>query len=125
VADFTVIAYVGLTVVDWLDPPNAGGQPSRLNARQDVPLKRYVGTVGIPVALAAVVGGVVAPVDAALGGRLFTACAIEAPVMPFSGMVSPPGWSSVVIVTPDHIGHFTIRIRRPDGGNEHIHMDIG
>jgi len=123
-ADFTVIAASGLSVDDWLDPAS-GSAPSRLNSRPGYPQKRYVGTVGVPVVLQAVVDGVVAPLDAALGGRLFVAFVVEAPVLPFTGIVSPLGQSSVQIVTAYVRGHYTIGIRRPDGGIEHVHMDLG
>lgn len=124
-ADFTVVATSGLIVSDWLDPPSPSGAPSRLNARPGQAFKRYVGQLGVPVVLSAVVGGVAGPADAALGGRLFTASAIEAPAMPFVGISSPAGFSSVIQILAHQAGHYAIRIRRPDGGNEHVHLDIG
>lgn len=125
-ADFTVIVVLdGITTVkDWLDPSSAGGAPSRLNSRPGLPQKRYVGARPTPVVLKAVVDGVVGPADATLGGRLFFPWTVEAPAMPFIGFSSPPGFSSVVTVVPDRAGHFVIGIRRPDGGFEHVHLDI-
>jgi hypothetical protein len=123
VADFTVIAS-GVSVVDWLDP-SFGGTPSRLNSRPGYPQKRYLGLLGVPVVLKAVVDGVVAPPDASLGGRLFTAFVVDAPVLPFVGIVSPYGQSAVQVVTATVPGHYTIGFRRPNGGLEHVHLDIG
>jgi hypothetical protein len=122
-ADFTVVPTSGLTVADWLDPPSSSGQPSRLNASANHPNKRYVAAVGTPVVLKAVVGGVVGPADAALGGRLFVGYVIEAPGMPTPGLASPAGFSSVLTIIPAQAGHYTVRVRRPNGGNEHIHFD--
>lgn len=124
-ADFTVIAASGLSVVDWVDPPSSAGAPSRLNSRPGYAQKRYRGALGVPVVLQAVVGGVAAPLDAALGGRLFTSFVVEAPAPPFTGIVSPLGQSSVQIVTASVPGHYTIGIARPNGGIEHVHMDLG
>ncbi len=124
-ADFTVIVASGAQVQDWLDPPTAL-QPSRLNPRPGYPLKRWVGARGTAVVLKAVVGGVLAPLDAALGGRLFTPWAVEAPptATPFVGFSSPLAQSSVVIVTCVFPGHYTIGVRRLDGGAEHVPLDI-
>jgi hypothetical protein len=124
VADFTVRVTSGVIVSDWLDPATSA-RPSRLNARAGRPMKRYVATVGVPVVLQAVVGGVVGPADAALGGRLFVAAVTEAPNAPAAKLESPLGYSSRVTFTADRVGHHTVRIRRPDGGNEHIQLDVG
>ena len=123
-ADFTVIAASGTSVVDWLDP-SSGGAPSRLNSRPGYPQKRYLGALGVPVVLKGVVNGVVAPPDASLGGRLFVPFVVEAPVLPFMGIVSPYGQSAVQVVTATLPGHYTIGFRRPNGGIEHVHLDFG
>lgn len=123
-ANFTVIVASGAVVRDWLDPASSSA-PSRLNAHVDHPMKRYIGKVAVPVVLKAVVGGVVGPADGALGGNLFVADAIEAPSPPFVGITQPFGFSSIITVMPDRVGHYTIRVRRPDGGNEHVHLDVG
>lgn len=123
-ADFTVVPTSGVTVVDWLDPGSS--QPSRLNSKPGFPQKRYVGKRGVPVVLRAVVGGVVGPADASLGGRLFVAWPLEAPVMPFGGLVPhTAGYSSIVQLITSTVGHYTIGFRRPSGGIEHVHVDIG
>lgn len=124
-ADFTVIVASGVTVQDWLDPAGAGLAPSRVNARPGYPLKRYVARRGVPVVLKAVVGGVVAPADGALGGRLFIVDCIEAPGGAFSDWVQLPGYSSIITVNVWRVGHHTIRVSRPNGGNEHVHFDAG
>lgn len=124
-ADFTVIVASGATILNWLDPASAGGVPSRLNSKPGYPQKRWVGSVGVQVVLKAVVNGVIGPADATLGGRLFVAWPVEAPAMPFSGIRADPGFTSVQRVQPDQVGHYTIGIRRPDGGLEHVHLDVG
>jgi hypothetical protein len=124
-ADFTVIVASGATVQDWTDPAGASGAPSRVNARPGYPLKRYVARRGVQVVLKAVVGGVLAPADGTLGGRLFIPECIEAPGGPFSDFIPTLGYSSIITVPVWRVGHHTIRIARPDGGNEHIHFDAG
>lgn len=123
-ADFTVIPASGVSVVDWIDPSSSGA-PSRLNSRPGHPQKRYRGALYVPIVLQAVVGGVVAPLDAALGGRLFVPFVVEAPVLPFTGIISPYGQSSMQVMTAMFPGHYTIGFRRPNGGIEHVHLDIG
>lgn len=127
-ADFTVLVASGAALRDWLDPPkvSAPAAPSRLNARPGYPMKRWVGTRGVPVVLKAVVGGVVAPIDASLGGRLFSAWPVEAPdaATPFAGIIGTPSHSAIQTVYAAHAGHYTIGIRRTDGGCEHVHLDI-
>jgi hypothetical protein len=88
-------------------------------------MKRYVAAINVPVVLQAVVGGVLGPADGALGGRLFAAAVTEAPNFPAAALWQPVGFSSRVTFVTDRVGHYTIRIRRPDGGNEHIQLDVG
>jgi hypothetical protein len=123
-ADFTVVVASGAIVQDWLDPPTASGTPSRLNPRPSYRHKRWVGARGVQVILKAVVAGVVAPLDSVLGGRLFAAWPVEAPAQPFAGILQVPGFSSTIYVLPPVAGHYTIGVRRPSGGLEHVHLDI-
>jgi len=124
-ADFTLVITSGASVVDWADPVD-GSQPSRLNPHAGHPHKRWLGSVGVPVVISAVVNGVTGPLDGVLGGRLFAAWPVEVPpsILPFAGFGSLPGISSVVNVTPPVVGHYVIGVRRPDGGLEHIHFDV-
>lgn len=122
-ADFDVIVASGAQLKDWLDPP-VSGQPSRINPRPGHPFRRWVGSRSSPVVLKAVVGGVVAPADGALGGRLFVSWVVEAPVMPVPPPVSVGGFSSTITFTAPDEGHYTIGVRRPDGGLMHIHLDF-
>lgn len=126
-ADFTVVVASGAALEDWLDPPTLDGRPSRLNPRPGYPLKRWVGSRTRPIVLHAVVNGTVAPLDAALGGRLFYAWPVDVPdaALPFGGLSGTPGKSSELTVYAPHIGHYTIALGRPGGGFEHVHLDVG
>lgn len=122
-ADFDVIVASGAQLQDWLDP-GLSGKPSRINSRPGYPLKRWVGSQGVPVVLKAVVGGVVAPADGALGGRLFASWVVEAPILPVPPPVSVGGFSSTITFAAPAEGHYTIGVRRPDGGLVHVHVDF-
>lgn len=124
-ADFDVIVASGASLQDWLDPASALA-PSRLNARAGRPLKRWVGAVNAPIVLKAVVNGIVGPMDAALGGRLFATWPLEAPAqaLPFDGVIAAPSQSSVQTLTAASPGHYTIGFRRTGGGLVHVHLDV-
>lgn len=124
-ADFDVLVASGASLQNWLDPASSVA-PSRVNARPGHPLKRWVGAVGIQIVLKAVVGGVVGPLDSALGGRLFTTWPVEAPpqALPFDGVIGTPDQSSVQTLIAYYAGHYTIGFRRPDGGLVHVHLDV-
>lgn len=120
-ADFTAAVTSGVTPEAWVDP-GLGEVPSRINFDAEHPQLRLVATVGIPVVLTATVDGVAAPLDAALGGRLFTASVAERPggLVVFSGAI---GQSSVQTITPNAAGHYTFVLRREQGGGIWIHID--
>lgn len=126
-ADFTTAFTTGATSEQWLDPAETGGlmRPSRLNARVGHPHTRWTGKVGTQITVSAIVGGVTAPLDTALGGRLFSAWFVQSPepgpwVMP----ESPVGQSSVRSFYPKYPGHYVVGFYRAAGGIEHIHMDV-
>lgn len=127
-ADFTV-TIVGGAQVAWVDP--AGVSPDRASRIKNDPdhLRSYFSALPIPTSIAvkAIVGGVLAPMDGALGGRLFTAAWVEwsgpAPP-PFS---SPAGQSSVVNIHPlttAYSGHHVLRLQRAGGGAWLIPFDM-
>jgi hypothetical protein len=124
-ADFSV-QVAGAVLTDWEDPALPGA-PSRLNARPGRAHKRWVVALGSLVSLRAVVGGVIAPLDSSLGGRLFVPFAVEVPpgATPFVGFSSPLGQSSHQTLTPTVAGHYALGLRRPNGGIEHVHLDVG
>jgi hypothetical protein len=62
------------------------------------------------------VNGTVGPLDAALGGDLFTTWLGEVPVWPAPALSSPVGQSSVAAFTPTHAGHHLLVLLRTDGG---------
>lgn len=123
-ADFTLVVTAGASIANWLDPPSVLGAPSRLNPKSGFPHKRWVGTLGYLVVIKANVGGVLGPDDSALGGRPFTAWLVEAPGGDRGDIVQPSGLSSWILVTPTARGHYVIGVRRPQGGLEHIHLDV-
>lgn len=105
----------GVTRAVWTDPAD-GDRPTRLNHDDAHPHTYRRATVGQPVTLSAVVDGDVAPLDAALGGNLFTAWFGEVPSLPAPSMSSPVGRSSVVSFTPTHPGHHLVVFLRSSGG---------
>lgn len=125
--NFTVTNFSGSDVV-WLDPATAD-QPSRLNAFPLHPhtyRKVSVGLGPVVVTFKATVGGVLAPMDAALGGKLFSAAFAE-----WSGTFPPPitlaaAQSSLATftVTSSHLGHFLFSFRRESGGAVNVPFDV-
>lgn len=125
-ADFSVQLSGGVQV-PWIDlQRNIPEQASRLVSDPDH-LRSYRRFIPNATAtISAVVGGVVAPMDAALGGRLFTAAWLE-----WSGhepplIVQAAGQSSLVTVFLDifHHGHFVLRIQRKLGGAWLVPFDV-
>lgn len=114
--DFSV-QLLGTSVAVWDDPATADA-PSRLNP-EPAHLQTYA-RAALPrrLTLSAVVGGVVGPLDAALGGRLFQVAWAEwsGPFPPH--IVQTAGRSSVATIDlgERHVGHFVLVFRRPGGG---------
>lgn len=122
-ADFRAEFTSGTTVVPW-DDPASGARPGRLNPRPEHPHLRHRGNVGVQVQVSARIAGVLAPLDAALGGELFTAFLAEAPVFPLPAVSNPGGQSSVQRFTPLVAGHYTLRLVREGHGSVFVHVDI-
>jgi hypothetical protein len=130
--DFSIAVTSGATLQPWNDPPRPVGTlggddlgaPSRLNPVIGHGHTRWVGTVGTEIELTAtVIGMLPGPLDAALGGRLFSAWRAETPE-PVFAFSSPAGKSSVQRFTPLTEGHYTIGMRRTGGGEVLIHLDV-
>jgi hypothetical protein len=122
-ADFLAEFTGGAVVQPWLDP-GLGDRPDRLNPRAEHLHRRHVGEVGVEVEVSGRVGGVLAPLDAALGGQLFTAFIAEAPAFPAPPVTNPGGQSSVQRFTPLAVGHYTLRIVREAHGSLVLHLDV-
>lgn len=122
-ADFSLTATAGTTLEEWEDPAE-GSAPSRINAHAGKPPRHRVGAFGVPIRVAAVIGGVVAPADGTLGGRLFTMAVVEAPGGIFPGMTQPTGKTSEQQFTPLESGHYVVQALRPGGGLFAIHFDV-
>lgn len=129
--DFTARITSGVTLALWEDPdrpagtqgPTDPGAPSRLNPLPDSPHRRFVGTVGVAIEVQATVAGVEGPMDAALGGRLFTAWWLEKAGL-VAGPVGAAGQSSVQTFTPLGEGHYTLGLEREEGGAIFIPVDV-
>jgi len=114
----------GVTVEAWEDPA-LGDVPSRINPNPEHGHKRHVGSVGVQITLTATVGGVVAPLDAALGGKLFKVFFAELPAGPPPALSNPVGQSSVQRFTPTVPGHYSLRLALdPLGGSIFHHVDV-
>lgn len=129
--DFTATLSAGVTQSTWLDPArpagtidaNDLGAPSRLNPHIGRPHLRWKGVVGTQVTVTARIGGALL-LDAALGGRLFTAWLIESAApgpLPWSHTA---GKSAQQKFTPSTAGHYTIAMAREAGGTVILHLDV-
>lgn len=124
-SDFRLRFTAGATLEVWEDPADVPGErPSRLNARPEHEHTRHVGETGNAIHVTALVGGVLGPLDAALGGALFSATFLESPVFPPPVLSSPAGQSSVQQFTPSVVGHYTLKIQRPGHGAIICHVDV-
>ena len=97
--DFTAGFTGGVTLERWTDLP-AGSRPSRINPVPNRPHLRRLGEVGALITITAHVAGVTAPLDAALGGRLFVSWLAEYPSASSPSLSSPAGQTSVQRFTP-------------------------
>jgi len=126
-ADFSVnvlLAAPDVQTQAWSDPATASA-PSRLNPAAGRPHLYWRVVAGNTIEFRAVVGGVEAPADAALGGRLINWAWVEGC---YEGLFSPPAIVSPVggktsiaqVAIPSSgsgsLGHFTIQAWRSAGG---------
>ncbi len=124
-ADFRLEFSGGVTLQPWSDPADVlADLPSRLNARPEHEHTRHVGVSGAEVELSARVAGVLAPLDVALAGVLFTASFLELPSLPPPSFSSPVGQSSVQRFTPVTLGHYTLQLAREGHGAIIVHVDV-
>lgn len=112
-----------MNVVPWTDPPSAS-RPSRIRSSGGVPHLHYKVTTAGWIRLSAVVNGFFEPVDALLGGRLFTRHAAEYP-----GTTEPPsataaGVSAVSEFNLTEDGHYVLVVTRDQGGAILFHVDV-
>lgn len=80
--------------------------------------------MGVQITITATVGGVSAPMDAGLGGRLFKPWTVESPSNVVAGWSSPAGQSSVQRFTPDRAGHYVLGLQRAAGGAVLLAIDV-
>lgn len=125
-----IILGTGVALATWADPAVAG-KPSRLNPNPTHPPKYVKVTPGAAggglttVIARATVGGVVAPVDGALGGRLFQWCWVESSG-PWPLMITPTAGKTseaTIHVPTTHLGHFALLCARDTGGAVVLHFD--
>lgn len=118
-------------VAKWVDPP-IDGDPTRLNTLAHVD-HRFFRTRVLPTAtttleIRAIVGGVEAPADGALGGRLFAWVHSLRPTGAPVPLISSPvgGKTSVaqVSVAGAWPGHYRILATRPGSGAIAIPFDV-
>lgn len=121
--DFDAIVAGAVTTETWDDHPPTGGV-SRLNPLPAERQRYYRCTVGAEVFLVGIVGSTMGPLDADLGGRLFTSDfgerACEYPI----AATSPSAQSSIQRWTPRVVGHYLWFLRRPGGGAIGFHIDV-
>lgn len=117
--DFTARLSAGVVPTQWDD--HAGAGVSRLNAPVKNPPKYLKATVGQPVEMTARWQGIEAPLDAQLGGKLFSSDMGEAavPVIP----TGTAGQSSVQTFTPPAAGHYLWVMHHQDGGSVGVHLE--
>ena len=125
-ADFRAAFTDGVTLERWVDPPLLDGtRPSRTNASLQHPHRRRVAIVGTQITVRATVHAIggSSPPDALLEGRLFLSWLAEFPGAGMPPVTSPPGQSSLVRFTPPRPGHYTLVMRRAQGGGVFLHVD--
>jgi len=128
--EFT-IGISGVTQSTWLDParpsgtigPLDPGAPSRLNPHVGRPHLRWIGVVGTQITISAQIAGSL-PFDFSLGGRLFTAWAVEHPQPGPVVFTSTVGKSAQQKFTPTTEGHYSIAMARAAGGTVIVHIDV-
>jgi len=117
-ADFTATVSVGAVLATWLDATT----PTRINPLAGKPHLYWSIVNGTPaVRFSCTVGGVLEPLDAALGGRLFKWSWSETPaaLAPIA-IPTPAGQSSVALFGAAlgvHVGHHLILCWREHGGS--------
>lgn len=124
--NFDVRVAFGASLVEWTDPdpdPSGASKPSRLRPHPGLPFLRWLGAAGVPIELRAIVDGLEAPLDSSLGGNLFTGWFAEEPMGPHA-MTQQPGQTSVIRFVPVHAGHYTVGVRRTNGGAILLHIDV-
>jgi hypothetical protein len=131
VPDFTLKVFSGATLQLWQDPARPAGTqagsdpgaPSRLNPLPDAPHRRYVGQVGVPIVVHAWIGTDEAPLDSALGGRLFKGWWVDQAAVA-DGPLGTAGQSSEQTVTAYTPGHYTLGLEREEGGAIFLPFDV-
>jgi hypothetical protein len=122
--DFSARFIDGVSLETWEDPATVSpARPSRTNPAPQRPARYWLGTVGTPIEVQATVDGVEGEVDANLGGRTFISWFAECP-SPRAPIAHPPGSSSVSTFTPRQPGHYTLVLRRKEGGGIFLHVDV-
>lgn len=121
--DFQAKITNGSTRTIWVD----NATPSRINPLPDRQQTFWLSSVGQEITVTATVDSVSAPLDGALGGRLFYYKWAEWPtpiVNPPPAVVITPGQSSVMTFIPLLAGHYTFVIRRQSGGGILIPFEV-
>ena len=125
-ADFELTIQSGAILKPWKDPVGPHGEPSRIRPYPGQPQPCWQGKVGTPIVMQALIDGAALP-DGSLGGRLFTPFLAEG-IGPALFSPAVPAWqglfSSSVQFTPFAGGHYTLGMRRPDGGAALLHLDV-
>ena len=96
----------------------------RTRQKTEHPSKYYLGTVGAPMTIVcALLSDGVVHADVDLGGHLFTAHFAEHATAYQPAITSGAGNSATWTFTPPAAGHYTLVIRREEGGACAIHFD--
>ena len=122
-------AVFGASTLPWPDPPGSGGEPSRLHPDVPYPQLLWVaapGVSGITISIRCTVNGVESPVDATLGGNLFSWAWVDQPLATAPVWTSPAGQSSIRNITflAGTEAHFSVLVRRANGGGIIVPLDV-
>jgi hypothetical protein len=122
--DFSARFTAGVSLETWEDPATVSPvRPSRINPAPQRALRYWLGAVDTPIEVAATVDGVEGAVDASLDGRTFISWFAECP-SPRPPIAHPPDTSSLCTFTPRQPGHYTLVLRRRQGGGILLHVDV-
>lgn len=121
--DFDFRVFSGTITVPWAHEGinHRGRNVHRYRVVRPVPLPALA-----EVVIQCVVGGVVAPLDGALDGRLFTATRLVwSGSFPFA-ILQAPGQSSAITLrfASNMLGHQELLIRRPSGGSIALSFEV-
>lgn len=122
--DFSARFTAGVSLETWDDPATVSPvRPSRINPAPQRSARYWLGTVGTEIEVMATVNGIEGEHDYNLGARTFISWFAECP-SPRPPIRNPLDNSGTCRFTPRVPGHYTLVLRRKQGGGIFLHVDV-